>query len=46
MADLIRTVYEYPWTSFWVFLMICTLLQIIVEIVSIVFLRESKNKKQ
>lgn len=43
MEKLILTVNEYPWTSFWTFLMIYTLLSLIVKVCEIVFL--NKNPK-
>lgn len=46
MDKLIITVNEYPWTSFWTFLMLYILLKVIAEIVEIIFLHEFKNKKQ
>lgn len=41
MDKLILTVNEYPWTSFWTFLMIYTVLSIVFKICQVVFLKEN-----
>lgn len=45
MDKLILTVNQYPWTSFFTFLMLYILLSLIVKITEVVFLSKFKNKE-